>query len=63
MNVTYSNLEGNPLRCNCHLGWLAEWLRTRGITRGVPRCHSPPHLRDTPIIDVPASAFACQGNY
>lgn len=43
------------------MGWIAKWFRSRGIWKSVPRCHSPPHLRDTPITEVPSSAFACDG--
>ncbi|KAG7170619.1 slit-like 1, partial [Homarus americanus] len=56
------NLEGNPLRCNCHMGWLAEWLRSQSAATGVPKCQSPPHLRDILITEVPSSQFACEGD-
>uniref|UniRef100_A0A0P4W5L7 Protein slit n=1 Tax=Scylla olivacea TaxID=85551 RepID=A0A0P4W5L7_SCYOL len=56
------NLDGNPLHCNCHMSWLAEWLRSHGARTGIPKCHSPPPLKGTLITDVPSSQFLCDGD-
>uniref|UniRef100_A0A8C4N8X6 Slit homolog 1a (Drosophila) n=1 Tax=Eptatretus burgeri TaxID=7764 RepID=A0A8C4N8X6_EPTBU len=53
------NLLANPFHCNCHLAWLAGWLRLRHIVTGNPRCQDPPFLHEIPIQDVAEQDFTC----
>ncbi|XP_002738338.3 slit homolog 2 protein [Saccoglossus kowalevskii] len=56
------NLLSNPFNCNCHLGWLADWLKSRTIVTGNPRCQAPSHLREIPIQDLKKYDFSCDSN-
>lgn len=53
------NLLSNPFYCNCHLGWLADWLRKKNIITGNPKCQFPVRLKDIPIQDIPYPDFRC----
>ena len=55
------NLIANPFNCNCHMAWFADWLRTKGLTAGGPRCAFPLHLKDRPIHALPSHEFRCTG--
>ncbi|XP_070540032.1 slit homolog 2 protein-like [Ptychodera flava] len=56
------NLLSNPLNCNCHMSWLTDWLKSRTIVTGNPRCQSPPHLKELPIQDLKRNDFSCENN-
>ncbi|XP_078669128.1 slit homolog 2 protein-like isoform X5 [Branchiostoma floridae x Branchiostoma belcheri] len=53
------NLLSNPFNCNCHLAWLSEWLRTKRVVTGNPRCYKPSYLREIPIQDIAVQDFKC----
>ncbi|KAG1665085.1 Protein slit [Nymphon striatum] len=53
------NLLANPFRCNCHMNWLADWLRKKNVVTGNPRCHAPSGLKDIPIQDIDFKDFKC----
>ena len=57
------NLLSNPFACNCHLGWLSEWLKKRNIVTGNPRCNTPTMLQDMPIQDLKTTDFKCERKY
>lgn len=51
----------NPFNCNCHMEWLAAWLKMRNIITGTPSCAAPQTVKDTPIQDLKAKDFVCEG--
>ncbi|XP_028829067.1 slit homolog 1b isoform X2 [Denticeps clupeoides] len=59
-NLSTLNLLANPFNCDCHLSWLGEWLRTRQIVTGNPRCQNPSFLREIPLQDVVLPDFHCE---
>jgi slit 2 len=61
-------LSENKWLCDCHLAWLARFLRrqlrsgTLMATNGyVPRCHAPFGLRAKALADLVDSEFKCTG--
>ncbi|XP_070212275.1 protein slit-like isoform X2 [Littorina saxatilis] len=56
------NLMANPFHCNCHLGWLADWLKRRNVITGTPTCTAPHSLKNTPIQDLKPKDFVCEEN-
>ncbi|KAH9524852.1 Slit 2 protein [Bulinus truncatus] len=60
-NVNTFNLMSNPFTCNCHLEWLAEWLKKRKIITGTPTCTAPQAVKDTPLKDLLPKDFVCEG--
>ncbi|XP_076460570.1 slit homolog 2 protein-like isoform X2 [Babylonia areolata] len=56
------NLMANPFNCNCHLGWLADWLKSRNVITGTPTCTAPHNLKNTPIQDLKTKDFVCEEN-
>ena len=59
-NSLCRNLLSNPFNCNCHLGWLSEWLRKKNLVTGNPRCLAPSFLKDMPIQDLKPTDFKCE---
>lgn len=61
--IYFRNLLANPFNCDCRLSWLGEWLRSRQIVTGNPRCQNPAFLREIPLQDVAKPDFLCdKGN-
>ncbi|XP_043078178.1 slit homolog 1b [Puntigrus tetrazona] len=58
-NLSTLNLLANPFNCDCRLSWLGEWLRSRQIVTGNPRCQNPAFLREIPLQDVAKPDFIC----
>uniref|UniRef100_A0A671S8F3 Slit homolog 1 protein-like n=1 Tax=Sinocyclocheilus anshuiensis TaxID=1608454 RepID=A0A671S8F3_9TELE len=58
-NLSTLNLLANPFNCDCRLSWLGEWLRSRQIVTGNPRCQNPAFLREIPLQDVAKPDFLC----
>ncbi|XP_071091195.1 protein slit-like isoform X2 [Haliotis cracherodii] len=54
------NLMANPFHCNCHLGWLSDWLKRRNVITGTPTCTAPHPLKNTPIQDLKQKDFVCE---
>ncbi|XP_041117081.1 slit homolog 1 protein-like isoform X2 [Polyodon spathula] len=54
------NLLANPFSCDCRLAWLGDWLRTRKIVTGNPRCQHPAFLKEIPLQDVAFLDFRCE---
>uniref|UniRef100_W5KNZ6 Slit homolog 1 protein n=1 Tax=Astyanax mexicanus TaxID=7994 RepID=W5KNZ6_ASTMX len=42
------NLLANSFNCDCRLAWLGDWLRSRKIVTGNPRCQRPAFLKEIP---------------
>ncbi|XP_071827051.1 slit homolog 2 protein-like isoform X4 [Apostichopus japonicus] len=61
-NLHTLNLLENPLNCNCHLSWLPDFLKSREIETGNPRCNEPSSIRDRTIEDLRAEQFSCNGD-
>ncbi|XP_056614638.1 slit homolog 1b isoform X1 [Triplophysa dalaica] len=58
-NLSTLNLLANPFNCDCRLSWLGEWLRSRQIVTGNPRCQNPAFLKEIPLQDVAKPDFSC----
>uniref|UniRef100_A0A8C9VXW5 Slit homolog 1 protein n=1 Tax=Scleropages formosus TaxID=113540 RepID=A0A8C9VXW5_SCLFO len=54
------NLLANSFHCDCRLSWLGEWLRSRKIVTGNPRCQRPAFLKEIPLQDVALPDFRCE---
>ncbi|XP_051778405.1 slit homolog 1a isoform X1 [Erpetoichthys calabaricus] len=57
------NLLANPFICDCRLAWLGDWLRTRKIVTGNPRCQRPAFLKEIPLQDVAFLDFRCEDGH
>lgn len=55
-----SNLLANSFNCDCRLAWLGDWLRSRKIVTGNPRCQRPGFLKEIPLQDVALPDFRCE---
>jgi hypothetical protein len=61
----FSNISGNPLRCDCKLGGFVESAISSSFESALANaeCHSPPALKGTPLKDVDFGALECdKGN-
>jgi len=56
-----NRLHNNNLVCDCHLAWLAKWLRAHPTLALFAKCHDPPHLRAVEIAELQESDFTCNG--
>ncbi|KAK1792099.1 hypothetical protein P4O66_001877 [Electrophorus voltai] len=54
------NLLANSFNCDCRLAWLGDWLRSRKIVTGNPRCQRPAFLKEIPLQDVALPDFHCE---
>uniref|UniRef100_A0A8C7KV70 Slit homolog 1 protein n=1 Tax=Oncorhynchus kisutch TaxID=8019 RepID=A0A8C7KV70_ONCKI len=54
------NLLANSFNCDCRLAWLGDWLRSRKIVTGNPRCQRPAFLKEIPLQDVAVPDFRCE---
>uniref|UniRef100_A0A8C9WB11 Slit homolog 1 protein n=1 Tax=Scleropages formosus TaxID=113540 RepID=A0A8C9WB11_SCLFO len=59
-NILSRNLLANSFHCDCRLSWLGEWLRSRKIVTGNPRCQRPAFLKEIPLQDVALPDFRCE---
>lgn len=56
-----SRLHSNNLHCDCHLAWLAQWLRQRPTVGLFTQCSSPAELRGLNVAEVQKHEFSCSG--
>lgn len=56
-----SRLHSNNLNCDCHLAWLAQWLRQRPTIGLFTQCTAPPELRGLNVAEVQKHEFSCSG--
>lgn len=61
--LTHTRLAGNPLHCNCEVGWLFDFFQTNiKMFTGVdpPSCRTPSRLRAKTFNELTAEDFRCQ---
>lgn len=54
-------LSDNNLICDCHLSWLARWLRRFPRLALYTRCFSPNQLKGQNVADLHEQEFKCSG--
>jgi slit protein 2 len=54
-------LSDNNLNCDCHLSWLARWLRRAPRLGLYTRCFSPNQLKGQNVADLHDQEFKCSG--
>ncbi|XP_046659132.1 protein slit isoform X2 [Homalodisca vitripennis] len=54
-------LSDNNLICDCHLSWLARWLRRFPRLALYTRCFSPTQLKGQNVADLHDQEFKCSG--
>nr|XP_026691209.1 slit homolog 2 protein isoform X2 [Ciona intestinalis] len=52
-------LHTNPIRCNCHMAWLADWLSDRPTMAVFTQCAEPISLRGLNLASADRSEFLC----
>ncbi|KAK6638540.1 hypothetical protein RUM43_006807 [Polyplax serrata] len=61
MNLRSLRLSENNLICDCHLAWLARWLRKSPRLAPYTRCYSPNQLKGQNVADLHDQEFKCSG--
>lgn len=56
-----SRLHSNQLFCDCHLGWLSQWLRQRPTIGLFTQCAGPASLRGLNVAEIQKNEFSCSG--
>lgn len=57
-------MGSNPLYCDCHMRWLAEWVKKDSdVEPGIARCMEPLAMKEKLLLTAPASAFVCKSKY
>ncbi|XP_039440093.1 protein slit isoform X3 [Culex pipiens pallens] len=54
-------LSENPFACDCHLSWLARYLKNAPRLAPYTRCHSPSQLKGQNVADLHDQEFKCSG--
>uniref|UniRef100_A0A182SZA8 LRRCT domain-containing protein n=1 Tax=Anopheles maculatus TaxID=74869 RepID=A0A182SZA8_9DIPT len=54
-------LSENPFACDCHLSWLARYLKNASRLAPYTRCHSPGQLKGQNVADLHEQEFKCSG--
>ncbi|XP_076316918.1 protein slit-like isoform X4 [Tachypleus tridentatus] len=54
-------ISDNPLTCDCHLSWLASWLRSNPRLGLFARCALPFYLKNKDIATLDGSYLRCNG--
>uniref|UniRef100_A0A336M078 CSON009074 protein n=1 Tax=Culicoides sonorensis TaxID=179676 RepID=A0A336M078_CULSO len=57
--IFHVNLGENKFDCNCHVQWLAEWLKKRRILDPKAKCFQPEKLKGSSLLDLKPSSFVC----
>ena len=60
-SLNHLTLHSNAFQCNCHMGWFADWLRSKHFISTSPNCSSPAQLQDRPIAQLSPQDFRCNG--
>ncbi|KAG7256656.1 hypothetical protein CRUP_000835 [Coryphaenoides rupestris] len=55
-------LHSNTLNCDCHLSWLAQWLRQRPTIGLFTQCTAPVALRGLNVAEIQKHEFTCSGH-
>ncbi|KAM9390540.1 slit homolog 1 protein-like, partial [Salvelinus alpinus] len=55
-------LHSNNLHCDCHLSWLAQWLRQRPTIGLFTQCTAPAPLRGLNVAEIQKHEFTCSGH-
>ena len=58
-SLSHIALGSNPLYCDCHLKWLAQWIQRGFVEGGVARCQEPKMMKDKLIMSAPPNHFIC----
>lgn len=56
-------ISDNQLVCDCHLSWLARWLRKHPDLALFTECAHPPHLKNAEIAELQENDFKCITGY
>uniref|UniRef100_A0A670HVK4 Slit homolog 1 protein n=1 Tax=Podarcis muralis TaxID=64176 RepID=A0A670HVK4_PODMU len=56
-------LHSNQLFCDCHLGWLSQWLRQRPTIGLFTQCAGPAALRGLNVAEIQKNEFSCSGHF
>ena len=57
----HRRIADNNLVCDCHLTWLARWLRLHPTLALFTKCAQPSHLRTVEIAELQEDDFRCSG--
>ncbi|XP_050396315.1 slit homolog 2 protein [Patella vulgata] len=52
-------ISENKLVCDCHLAWLARWLRNQPTLALFTECANPQHLKNKELAELQESDFKC----
>ncbi|XP_071038445.1 protein slit isoform X1 [Parasteatoda tepidariorum] len=55
-------ISDNPFTCDCHLSWLAGWLRRNPRLGLFSKCNLPLYLKNKAIAELHEFDFRCTGN-
>ncbi|KAG9510017.1 Protein slit [Fragariocoptes setiger] len=58
-SLSHLAIGSNPLYCDCHTRWLAEWIQRDYIEAGIAKCADPPHMRDKLLLTTSTNQFDC----
>ncbi|CAK8685542.1 unnamed protein product [Clavelina lepadiformis] len=54
-------LHSNPLRCDCNMRWLVNWVKRRSAMAVFTQCFEPRNLRGMNLAEAPTNQLTCSG--
>ena len=61
-SIEYLHLGQNPFICDCHMRWLAKFLKKNPVETSGARCVGPPKVANKEIAEMKPKRYRCSSS-